>query len=333
MSTTTIEYDIKSSSFPVNLNSIPEIKLVEEELFRSVANLSPAMQEICVHIINSGGKRLRPLLLFYSGMCFGQLTQQMIKAAAAAELIHLASLVHDDIIDNSSLRHGRVTINSKDGNLVSVLAGDYLFAKAFEILCSNEIYKGMGSMVKAIQNMCEGEILQAEEIKTPSFNIEEYLLRIEKKTAKLISSCCETGASIATSDKGKIESMKNYGMNLGYAFQIVDDILDLIGDSRKLGKPVFNDLLQGNATLPVLFLRQYDGYSYYIDKVIKEKTASLDVQLVIRNGLLQTGALNQSYLKAVEYCNEAKRCLIDIPDSLYKQFLLNLTETILSRCN
>ena len=333
MNTPTTNITVQTSKILINLANLPEIELVEHELTKCFNNLKSPMKEMCHYIINSGGKRLRPLLLFYSGKCLGALTDSMIKAATAAELIHLASLVHDDIIDGSDLRHKKVTLNSTYGKHISVLVGDYLFAKAFEVLCSNKIYAGMESMVEAIQDMCEGEILQASEIENPSFSLEGYYKRIEKKTAKLLSSCCKTGASLASLNDASIESMQQYGLNLGYAFQIIDDILDVIGDTNELGKPVFNDLIQGNVTLPILFLMQHEVYFLYVNRILNEKIAPREFEADIKIGLYQTGALEQAYLKALEYCTAAKLCLNDIPDSPFRQTLLALPDKILSRCN
>lgn len=333
MSTFVENYNTKIFFNFINHITLPEIKLVEEELEKCTVDLSNPMRDMCLDIINSGGKRLRPLLLLYCAKCFGTVNRQVIKAAAAAELIHLASLVHDDIIDSSAFRHNRTTLNAKHGNHIPVLIGDFLFAKAFEILCSGKIYPGMKCMVEAIQHMCEGEILQAQDIKNPSFSLKEYYIRIEKKTAKLIAACCKTGACMSASNNAIINSMEEYGLNLGYAFQIIDDILDLTGSTENLGKPVFSDLLQGNITLPILILIQYEDYSPYIYKVIKEKTLSLETQVFIKTGLYETGALNQAYTKAVEYCEKAKTCLEDIPDSEYRQFLTELLNISLSRCS
>jgi len=331
----TLSENEKTKSTPtiINLSTVAEIELVEKELIKSVNTVSNSMKQLCLHIINSGGKRIRPLLLFYSCRCLGPITNQTTKAATAAELIHLASLVHDDIIDDSNLRHNKITLNYKNGNHTSVLVGDYLFAKAFEILCCNQISNGMEYMVEAIQAMCEGEILQALEIKNPSFDFENYYQRIEKKTAKLISASCKTGASISSSETNMINSMEQYGLNLGYAFQIVDDILDLMGTPQKLGKPVFSDLLNGNLTLPILILAQTSPYNHYINKILEEKELTIELQSTIVRGLNETSALNKAYLKAQDFCNIAKANLNTIPESPFRQYLLDLPDKLLSRCN
>lgn len=317
----------------LNWSSMPEIKMVEHELYSHTDLLSSPIKEMCIHIITSAGKRLRPFLLISSAKCFGRCTQKVIKAAAAAEFIHLASLVHDDIIDNSHLRHKKITLNSMYGNHISVLVGDFLFAKAFEIMCSNRIDTEMEVMVDAIQNMCEGEIMQSHEIELPSMAAENYYKRIEKKTAKLLASCCSAGASMTTSDTELIKSLEYYGLNLGYAFQIVDDILDVNGDPNKIGKPVFSDISQGNLTLPILLLIEHNEYAGYINEVMEEKTITPEIQLIIREGLHKTGALHQAYLKASEYCNTAKSCLNIVPDNQSRQLLLSVPDVLLARCN
>ncbi len=327
------KYSQAYSTF-IRIRELREIEMVEQELINSTASLSGQVEEICLGIINSGGKRIRPLLVLFSGMCFGPSSHRLVKTAAAAELIHLASLVHDDIIDNSDLRHGSTTLNYSHGNHISVLAGDYLFAKAFEILCSSQLHKEMGFMVHAIGDMCEGEILQTLDIKNPSFNLHEYKKRIEKKTARLISACCKAGASISYAGNTYTDIMEQYGLKLGYAFQIVDDILDLKGTPEKLGKPVFSDLMQGNVTLPILLLVEIDKrFLHYIDSFKTNALPNEKLQSAIVTSLHETGALNKAYTLAQQYCEEAKACLESIPESRYRQFLSSLPDMVIARCS
>ena len=340
MNTLTEQSNALHSPIYINTSNLPELESVEHELLKSIDDLSSPVKEMCTYIISSGGKRLRPLLMLNCGQCFGPINTQMIKAAVAGELIHLASLVHDDILDNSNLRHKKTTLNYQYGNHISVLVGDCLFAKAFQILSSNQIYNGLEYMVKAIQHMCEGEILQAANIEATSLSLNEYYKRIEKKTARLISACCKTGASIAPLGHKYTYSMEMFGLYLGYAYQIVDDILDFQGSKEKLGKPVFSDLLQGNVTLPAIFLLEHDGYSEYIDTIIRSKSITDEsksitdeIKSVITTGLTKTGALNKAYSIAEEFCTRAQQCLNQIPDSPYREYLQSLPETLLARCN
>ncbi len=317
----------------IRVRELREIEMVEQELVNSTASLSGQVEEICTHIINSGGKRIRPLLVLYSGMCFGPLSHLLVKTAAAAELIHLASLVHDDIIDNSALRHSSTTLNYTYGNHISVLAGDYLFAKAFEILCSNRLHREMKFLVHAIENMCEGEILQNLDIKEPSYDLQDYMKRIEKKTARLISACCKAGASISDAGDTYTDIMELYGLKLGYAFQIIDDILDLRGTPEKLGKPVFSDLMQGNITLPILILLETDNrFLPHINGLKDNSLPTEKLQSIIVTGLHETGALDKAYTIAQQYCQEAKAYLQGIPESHYRQFLSSLPDLVIARC-
>lgn len=316
----------------INNTEIPELELVERELLKAINELENPVRDMCNYVINSGGKRLRPLLMLNCGQCFGPVNSNLIKAAVAAELIHLASLVHDDILDNSNLRHKKATLNSGYGNHISVLVGDCLFAKAFQILASNKIYNGLEYMTQTIYHMCEGEIFQAANIKSASLSLNEYYKRIEKKTACLISACCKTGAAINSLGHKHIHSMEMFGLYLGCAYQIIDDILDFQGNKAKLGKPIFNDLLQGNITLPAIFLLEHKGYQEIIDMVITKRVITKEIKLIILAGLNETGALNKAYAAAAEFCNKALLCLEDVPDNPYRQYLMSLPEALLNRC-
>ena len=219
--------DTGFQSVKFDAEQIPGIEAIEIELYNSLSGSQGTMREMCSHILNAGGKRIRPLLVLHSGLGFGTMSNHLVKAAVAAELIHMASLVHDDIIDNSSLRRSRPSINKIWGNQFAVLCGDYLFSKAFGIMSSNRLMRSMDLMVEAIQNMCEGEIVQAGERFNPLISQERYYEIIGMKTAIFLSCCCKSGAAISGATKLQVHMMGEYGLHLGYAFQIIDDILDI----------------------------------------------------------------------------------------------------------
>ncbi|PQQ67546.1 polyprenyl synthetase family protein [Acetivibrio saccincola] len=253
METIRHEYQSDYLKFNFNTKTIPEIQLIELELINVLSDSRGKIRDMCTSILNAGGNRIRPLLTMYSGLLFSPVNRDMIMGAVSVELIHMASLVHDDIIDNSNLRRNKPSVNSMWGNHFAVLCGDYLFSKAFEILSKLKSSKCMDLMVKSIQNMCHGEILQADNKYNWDMDIDTYYQIISKKTGSLIENSCRMGAVISGTEKKYEEAVGGYGLNIGLAFQIIDDILDICGKTNEMGKPKFEDISQGNMTLPMIF--------------------------------------------------------------------------------
>ena len=231
-----------------------DLVLLEDELLQAVASPLELVQDIGTHLVKSGGKRLRPalyLLAAHSGPVFER--PKVMPLAAAVELIHMASLVHDDVIDHADTRRGTITANAKWGNQISVLSGDYIFARAFSLLAANE-YGGRitGRLAELVCDLSSGEIMQNRGIYQASRDVEEYYDRIAKKTADFLEICCEIGAIISQMEEKSIQGLAAYGHAIGMAFQITDDLLDITSDEKKIGKPAGNDIRQGIVTLPVI---------------------------------------------------------------------------------
>ncbi|MGF7184340.1 heptaprenyl diphosphate synthase [Desulfitispora alkaliphila] len=309
---------------------VPELKQVEEELHNVLVSES-ITQELCTSLLKSGGKRLRPLLVLLSGKSCGAKTQDLIAIAVAAELIHMASLVHDDIIDNSHSRRGAETINSSHGNKTAVLTGDYLFANAFRLLAEAKQYKSLSLMVKAISDMCDGEICQANSSFDLSQDESSYIDRIDKKTGKLITACCQAGALAANASMAEIAALSEYGRNLGIAFQIADDILDYTGSDSSLGKPACNDLSQGILTLPILLLLEDEKYGPWLKDHLKNKCLALVSQQQLLKALQETGALKASETKAFQHIQQANRALDRIPANPHRDVLISIAHMALKR--
>lgn len=303
---------------------------VEERLQQILECSEGIIREECMHLLNSGGKRLRPMLVLLSGMCFSDLKYSLVDAAVAAELIHMASLVHDDIIDNSDSRRGMVTINSLFGNHAAVLAGDFMFAKSFEILSSISQVKCMKLMVEAIEEMSMGEINQAEDMFNTSVSEDRYFKRIMGKTGILLSSCCGAGAAAGGASESEIELLGKFGMNIGYAFQIVDDILDFTGDERLLGKPVGKDLMTGVITLPVIILLR-NGNCEDVKSIIQKGYIGREEFNYIRDCLMKYRVLEKTYEIARNFCKKASICLSSIPSSVCREKLMEIADKITAR--
>lgn len=311
--------------------SFPELLLVEERLQNTFQNAEMLIRDSCLRLLASGGKRIRPLLTLQSAQCFGPLSSATIDAAVAAELIHMASLIHDDVIDMSDLRRGTPTINAQAGNHIAVLAGDFIFAEAFRILSQEKLLTSMSYLVEAIQGMCNGEIQQARERFNINVEPADYFQRIEKKTGLLLASCCCSGAASAGATPEELDIMREYGMNLGYVYQIIDDILDFTGHTQKIGKPAATDLLNGHITLPLIYLLNKPAYGSWIREILqKEQISSQDVEKIIE-ALVSSEALNETFDTALYCAESAISALSPLPQTPSKTFLIQLTQKVLYR--
>ncbi|MCX7749439.1 MAG: polyprenyl synthetase family protein [Clostridia bacterium] len=326
-----IRSDLQSAEFRVS--GVPGIELIERQLYEELADSKGTVREMCSHILDAGGKRIRPLLVLYSGLLFSTVSNELLKAGVAAELIHMASLVHDDIIDKSSIRRGRISINEKWDSHFAVLCGDYLFSKAFGILSKNRLMASMDLMVDSIQNMCHGEIFQAGERFNTEIGLEIYYDRISKKTAIFLENCCKVGALIGGADEERVRGLGAYGLNLGIAFQMIDDILDFCGCPEKMGKPKSEDLRQGHITMPVIFLLDDPRYGTWLRELIRQKAFDDETLDNLLKALKETGAIQRSFDIAGVHIEKAKQSLDGFPPSEYLNFLHELAELLRTRMN
>lgn len=322
-------YNTTDTSIPVL--QFPELLFVEDKLQVVLSKADGLIQQTCVSLLQSGGKRIRPLLTLYSGMCFAPLNPPMIQAAVAAELIHMASLLHDDVIDKSSTRRGKATVNSLYGDHAAILTGDYLFAEAFNILATHQLLASMTYLVEAIQAMCAGEVNQANDQFSSAISLNQYFQRITNKTGKLLSACCQSGALLAGAFSEELTQMREYGLNIGYAYQITDDILDISGDADSLGKPVGTDLSNGNITLPFLYLLDNPIYGNWLKEIMNTRKVTRQGIQSIKEALISTGCIDQAYETATQCIRNAKESLDKIPRSPYRTTLVNLADSILLR--
>lgn len=304
-----------------------DLRFVEEVLQNRIQSInSEAISKISDSPLVNGGRRLRPALV----LLFARASQQpngqnkkLINIAAAMELIHMASLVHDDVIDHSKLRRNSPTINHLNGDDVAIAFGDYLFSAAFELIstCGNgNILRHISSATKA---MCEGELLQVCERENLNLLREHYFLIVEKKTAALFISSCQVGGVIVNSSKRLQSAFQNYGLNFGIAFQVVDDCLDLISDRNRIGKFPGSDLRMGELTLPILnLLGQSEKKDMILDLIEsrdKEKAFKK-----IKQEFLISPAFKQTKQDVSSYISKAKDGLEIVADSPFKNSLYNL---------
>jgi octaprenyl-diphosphate synthase len=230
-----------------------ELDLVQSELVRFFSSEVKLINEIADHIVLSVGKRMRPTLLLLCSRLGGDITKESVVSATIVELIHTATLVHDDSIDRSYLRRGMPTVNSLWNDQTSVIMGDYLYSKGFFLLTEHGLWDVMGILAGTTYRMSIGEMLELEKKRDTTTTEEDYLKMISEKTATLISAACEIGALLAFENgNGEREALKDFGHNLGMAFQITDDLLDFVGDTGQLGKTTGSDVRDGKITLPLI---------------------------------------------------------------------------------
>jgi octaprenyl-diphosphate synthase len=373
-----------------------ELQAVEKRLYDLVPDDLEPISTVEKYILDNGGKRLRPALVllaskvafstrsvlkpvYVSGVNGGlnmpsrvdenenSLPDIIITLAAIAELIHTATLVHDDLMSGSLLRRGRKTVNAGWGEEVAVLLGDHLYLKATELLTSQEIldpdrpeysrgaYQASNLMLRTTSKILKGEILQYQKRNKPSTTEEEYFSIIEDKTASFISACCKIGALLDENTcPGMDESLASYGFNLGIAFQIRDDILDIMGNEEKIGKEVGSDLREGRMTLPLIHLMEntVDGDKKYLESTLTslydrrtffsgwriifsafEQNGFINKRHLqrIRKMLLDRGSINYSLDIANGFINMAKKALENIPDSNARQSLMGLAHYVMTR--
>lgn len=302
----------------LNETAAGNLRVLEEQIGQAISE-DPFIFEACAPLFK-GGKRLRPMLFMLCANAKENLPRERtMPLATALELIHTASLVHDDIIDTSKKRRGVETANSKYGAQIAVLVGDYLFAKAFQLVAENSYGAEVTTILsKLVKNLCVGEIMQDRSLyEVPTLT--EYYTRINLKTAIFLSSCCRLGAIVAEMTEREVENLTAYGSGLGLAFQIVDDLLDFFGDEEITGKPHGGDLKSGVITLPVIRALEVSDNSAELKKIV---TSGTDVDAAIKI-ILDTDAVDYCRTRAEAHIDSAR---INLPLTLKTSVALALEQ-------
>jgi octaprenyl-diphosphate synthase len=289
--------------------------------------------EVAKHLINSGGKRLRPMLTLALARLTGYGGDGHIKLAAAVEFMHTATLLHDDVVDESELRRGRLAARMLWGNEASVLVGDFLLGQAFKMMVEVGSLKALEILSSAAAVIAEGEVMQLAAAKNTATTEDEYLAVIRAKTAELFAAACEVGPALAGRDKAEQAACRSFGMNLGIAFQLVDDALDYGGTAQKLGKNVGDDFREGKITLPVVlaFRRGNDAEREFWRRAL-ERSATSDADLEHAIGLMNKHrALEDTLGRAQHYGAIARDALALFPDSTMKAALAETVDFCIAR--
>jgi heptaprenyl diphosphate synthase len=303
-----------------------DLRAVEKELEETVRSDYAQLSEAALHLLQAGGKRIRPVFVLLAAK-FGTYDIERVKhVAVALELIHMASLVHDDVIDDAELRRGRKTIKAKWSNRFAMYAGDYMFARSLELMTRLENPLAHRILANTIVEVCRGEIEQIKDKYRFDQSLRCYLRRIKRKTALLIAASCQLGAIAANAAKEVADRLYLFGYYVGMSFQITDDILDFTGTEAQLGKPAGSDLLQGNVTLPVLFAMEDERARERITAV-HPKTTPAEMKEIIAL-IKQTDAIEKSYALSDRYLQKAFRVLETLPKNKARSTLYDIAKYI-----
>jgi len=305
-----------------------DLQRIEKELTKFVETDYPILQDSAIHLLAAGGKRLRPAFTLLAGKFYGYPLEKLMPVAMALELIHMSSLVHDDVVDASMTRRGRATVKAKWGNIVSVQTGDYLLAKSLMLISKIDHPEVARILAEISVEMCQGEIQQIKCCFDVEQNLKQYYYRIKRKTALLISACCRLGALVSGAPKRQVWALGAYGHSLGMAFQIVDDVLDLTAKPSEFGKPIGGDLHQGIMTLPMILALKLSSNPSYLKALLK-KVDKTEEEVSEAIGLIKnSGAIDESMHLVDLYVLKAKRHLQDLPQVPTRKALEELAEFI-----
>lgn len=309
----------------------PDMSAVNQVIRAQLHSEVPLVNQISEYIISAGGKRIRPTLVLLVANTFAYTGKHHYDLAAIVEFIHTATLLHDDVVDESSLRRGRQTANALFGNAASVLVGDFLYSRAFQMMVSIDSMRIMQILADATNVIAEGEVLQLLNMHDPDVTEARYLEVIRSKTAKLFEAAGEIGALIAGASNDDIQRAGEYGRCLGTAFQLIDDVLDYSGNSQEIGKNVGDDLREGKPTLPLIYLMKYGTESQkdLVRRCIEEgDETKFDA---ILNAINESGALDYARSAALKAAKAAQSAIENFPDNEYRRTLQNLADFAVDR--
>ncbi|MFM2482934.1 octaprenyl diphosphate synthase [Celerinatantimonas sp. YJH-8] len=311
-----------------------DMSAVNQLIYQQLSSDVALINQIAVYIVNSGGKRMRPLLAVLASRALGYEGDRHIKLAAIIEFIHTSTLLHDDVVDESAQRRGQDTANERFGNAASVLVGDFLYTRAFQLMTELESLRIMSILAEATNVIAEGEVQQLMNCNDPDITEDDYFSVIYSKTAKLFEATTRLAAVVAEQGPVIESALAEYGKYLGTAFQIMDDVLDYDADSSQTGKNVGDDLAEGKATLPLLYAMRHSSGddAQLIRDAIEQGNGQGDLSAVL-SLMHQTGALIYSRKRADEEANKAIAALTPLAAGPYKDALIALAHMAASRVN
>ena len=318
---------------PHQLNPLvePQFDAVTDYILQNLGSNVPLVERISHYIVESGGKRLRPLLVLLAANVCGYRGEKHIPLAAVIEFIHTATLLHDDVVDHSDLRRGKATANANWGNAPSVLVGDFLYSRAFQIMVEIGKMDVMQVISNATTIIAEGEVLQLLNQRNPDLTEDAYLQVVLGKTAMLFEAATEVGAILADASVDDREAMRLYGRHLGIAFQIVDDLLDYLSDAETLGKNVGDDLAEGKTTMPLIHSMRVgsDEDKELIRHAIRQ--GGLDDLTPVIETVQRNGSVDYTREQAIAQIDLAKSAIANLPDTSFKATLMQIADIAIER--
>jgi len=325
---------IKGYSKQISKPIKSELDIFNDLFKESIRSKVGLVDLVARYIIRQKGKKIRPLLVLLSAKVAGGVTDRSYRGAVLVELLHTATLVHDDVVDNADKRRGVWSINALFKNKIAVLMGDYLLSRGLLIAMESKDYDILEVITNTVKRMSEGELLQIQKTRKLNIDEETYFKVISDKTASLLETCCEIGAMSATDNSDYHNAMKHFGQSIGVAFQIKDDILDYEGTSKMIGKPVGGDIKEKKLTLPLIYsLNNVSSKeASRIRKIIKNGSNKQNVKEVIQF-VRKNGGINYAIERAKSYSDKAKEALSILPDSQSKIALEALVEFVTNRNN
>lgn len=307
-----------------------DLDYIEKELERSLDSASPIIRQASLHLLRAGGKRIRPIFVILASE-FGHFSlEQVSKVAVSLELVHMASLVHDDVIDDSNMRRGLKTVKAKWDNRVAMYVGDYIFSQALISIAEIELPAVHQLLAKTMLEICEGEIIQIEHQREYNQTVRDYLRRIKRKTALLLSSSCELGALVSGAEKDIVRKLSRFGYFAGMSFQITDDILDITSTDKKLGKPAGSDLLNGHLTLPVFYIKDDPEFQPYMTQAFEGTLTESDRKDMLAY-IRRSGAIEKAEEVSDLYLQKALNEICGLPDGNAKKAFNQIARFIGSR--
>jgi len=324
------------STQPASQNNIistiaADMEAVNDVIRQRLHSEVALVNQIAEYIISAGGKRIRPVLVLLVANAYSYKGVAHHELAAVVEFIHTATLLHDDVVDESSLRRGRATANALFGNAASVLVGDFLYSRAFQMMVSLNNMRIMSILSDATNVIAEGEVLQLLNMHDPDVTQDSYLQVIRSKTAKLFEAAAELGALVAGANDEQIAAAGEYGRSLGTAFQLIDDVLDYAGDASEIGKNVGDDLREGKPTMPLIYLMEHGTEDQR--QLVRSCIETGDEQHfdAILSAITSSGALDYTRREAQKAAQRAIDAIAAMPDSRYKDSLLQLARFAVDR--
>jgi len=308
-----------------------ELGLVNDLIVDQLQSNVPMVENVGHYIVDAGGKRLRPLLVLLAGAALGGCSERHIKFAAVIEFIHTATLLHDDVVDISSLRRGRPTANAEFGNAPSVLVGDFLYTRAFQLLVQLADMDILSHMADTTNTIAEGEVMQLTRAGDVSTTEAQYLEVITNKTAILFAAACYGAAALSGHNEEARQQQHAFGLNLGIAFQMIDDVLDYEGDPATMGKNIGDDLTEGKPTLPLIYTLQHGSSAEQalVRDAIVNKSAE-HIEAVVA-AVTRCGALDYTRTQARHYHDLALQQLQQLPDSDHRSAMIEITALSINR--